>query len=255
MQKFINELSVKLLNKFSAKDVNTITEIIYGTLKDYDIVPKKNEIIVQEEIPKELGMYLATRKLEGLQDSSLRQYKTMLIEMFTSINKPLRDIKKEDIRFFLLSIKKSRNLSDSTLNTRRSYICAFFSWCYHEEYLEKNPCATITQQKCEEKLKEILSDVEMERIRIACKNVYERCVFEVLHSTACRVEELTNIKLADIDTERKEVKIIQGKGNKSRITFLDARAMNYHHRIKSEMVSGIPDGMNRHVHSAATPSS
>ena len=33
------------------------------------------------------------------------------------------------------------------------------------------------------------------------------------------------------------------------------KKMNYHHRIKSEMVSGIPDGMNRHVHSAATPSS
>lgn len=226
MEQFVNELSAKLITKFSREDIVKIKDMIYSTLKEYDVVPKKNELITLENSePHELKIYLVSRKIEGLQDSTLKQYSSVLRDMLRFINKPLGKIKTEDLRLYLYQIKTQNGLSDCTLDTRRAYIYSFFTWLVNNEYLEKNPCAAIAPIKYEKKLKKSLTDIELEKLRVACKNNYERAVIEVLYATACRVSELTNIKLEDIDYERNEVNIIQGKGNKSRVTFLNAKAI------------------------------
>ena len=225
MEKFVNEIVSKLSEKFCTEDMVKIKEVLFSTLKDYDVVPRKTELLdIRNEIPKELKIYLVSRKIEGLSESTLDQYKTELEKMLLSIGRPITDIATEDIRLYLYKLKNVNNLSDKTLDSRRSYISAFFKWLTNNEYIVRNPCAPIAPFKYEKKVKKALSDIEMEKLRVSCKNVYEKAVLEVLYSTACRVSELVNIKHSDIDYENKEIIIRQGKGNKSRITFLNAKA-------------------------------
>lgn len=226
MEKFVDELSARLITKFSREDVIVIKEIIYSILKDYDIVPKTYELMTMDYVnPRELKIYLVSRQIDGLSDKTLDNYRKELQKMLGFINKAVKDIKTEDIRLYLYDLKSRGTVSDSTLNTRRSYISAFFTWLNNNNYLDNNPTASISPVKFEKKIKKALTDIEMEKLRIACKNNYERAVLEVLYSTACRVSELVNIKFEDIDLERKEVLIEKGKGNKSRITYLNARAI------------------------------
>lgn len=226
MEKFIHELTTKLLKKFPRNDVVTITQLIYGMLLNYDVVPRKNEIVAYEnELPKELMLYLAMRKIEGLQDSSINQYHRELTRMLRFIDKPIKKISTEDIRYYLYTLQTKRMLSNRTLDIRRSYISAFFSWLTNNEYLVRNPCASIAPVKFEEPIKDYFTDVEMEKLRMACANDYERAVVEVLYASACRVAELVNIKLEDINFEEKEVNIHHGKGDKSRKVFLTAKAV------------------------------
>ena len=69
----------------------------------------------------------------------------------------------------------------------------------------------------------------MERMRIACKDIRDRALIEMLASTGCRVSELSSIKLNDIDFIRKKVRII-GKGDKERTVFISDQAMIYLNR-------------------------
>lgn len=226
MEKFVNEVTAKLMTKFSCEDVVKIREIFYSTLKDYDLVPKKNDIaIVNEEYPRELTIYLASRKIDGLRDKTLKNYRIEIEKLLLFLHKPIKEINTEDLRLYYYEIQKSRNISNVTLNTTRRYINAFFTWLHDNEYIDRNPCAPIKPVKCEKKIKKALTDLEIEKLRMACKNNFERAVIEVLYATACRASELVNIKISDINFDTKEVNIIQGKGNKSRISYLNAKAV------------------------------
>lgn len=58
----------------------------------------------------------------------------------------------------------------------------------------------------------------MELVRYACDNYRDIALVEFLYSTGCRVSEVTELKISDIDFETKEVQLF-GKGkNTERLT-------------------------------------
>lgn len=69
----------------------------------------------------------------------------------------------------------------------------------------------------------------MERMRIACTDIRDRALIEMLACTGCRVSELSNISLNDVDFLRKKVQIV-GKGDKERTVFISDAAMIYLNR-------------------------
>ena len=68
-----------------------------------------------------------------------------------------------------------------------------------------------------------MTQKELELLRRACKTPRELAIIETLYSTGCRVSELTNIKLCDIDWEKRAVHLV-GKGKKHRDSYLNAKA-------------------------------
>lgn len=91
------------------------------------------------------------------------------------------------------------------------------------QYLPENPVSRVEPFKYEIKLREPLTDYEMEMVRDACRDYKDRAIIEVLYSTGCRISELMRLKLTDIDYETKEVHLF-GKGRKHRISYLNAKA-------------------------------
>ena len=100
---------------------------------------------------------------------------------------------------------------------------AFFEWAAGEGYIEKNPCRPIKNIKYERIQKKPLTDIELERVRQACKTVREKALVEFLYSTGARVTEACTVKISDIDFVKGEV-VVLGKGNKYRKTYLNARS-------------------------------
>lgn len=226
MEKFVNNVMVTLSTSFDKEQLNKIRNALYFHFKDYELVKKSTELVVPEDfIPREVQLYLVARKIEGLADSSLDQYKRTLTQLFTRTAKQPAEIKTEDLRIYFYEIQKLHNMSNRSLDTQRIYINAFFNWCVLNEYLEKNVCAKIKPFKYEEKLKEGLTDMELEQVRLACKSKQEKAIIEVLYSTGCRVSELTNLKLEDINLTTREVIIHHGKGDKERKTYLNSKSI------------------------------
>lgn len=68
-----------------------------------------------------------------------------------------------------------------------------------------------------------MSEIELEKVRKACKTKRECAIVEMLYSTGCRVTELQNLNKSDVNFETKEVTLF-GKGNKHRISYLSLKA-------------------------------
>ena len=79
---------------------------------------------------------------------------------------------------------------------------------------------TYNFKKCE--LYSLVED-ELEQLRRGCKSLKDKVILETLFSTGCRVTELSNMRISDIDFTERTIKIIR-KGGKEDYVFLNPRA-------------------------------
>ena len=106
----------------------------------------------------------------------------------------------------------------------RRIINSFYEWCLSESLVVHNPVKNIKPIKSDAIAREPLTPLELEYIRQACKDLREKAIVDFLYSTGCRVSEMCNAKLSDIDWENKAVFIEHGKGGYSRFVYLNAEA-------------------------------
>ena len=75
----------------------------------------------------------------------------------------------------------------------------------------------LPRPKKERHLPEILSKQEIQKLIIGCKNnIKHQTIIITLYSTGMRVGEMRKLKIKDILSERKQIRIIKGKGAKDR---------------------------------------
>lgn len=223
-QEFINKILVKLNTKLSLEDLHTVQNIVLSVSKDYDITIKKTEVALYQGFPIEAKEYLVSKKLEGLSQSSLDIYYYHLKKFFEYIHKPIKDITKVDVQFYLYNYEQNKNLSPAYLENIRSVICIFFEWLTYNDYLDKNPCKSIKPLKLES-TREPLTDIEIKSLRNMQLSLRDKAILEVMYSTGCRVSELINIKVNDINLVNRQISVV-GKGNKPRKVFLNVKAYN-----------------------------
>lgn len=220
----INDLMVMLSGKIADKDLKTVKEAVTIWLKDYTITEQRAELAVRaENICKELQDYIIAKKVEGKSDGTLKQYTIHVSSLIYFTNKPAKEITTGDIMAYLHS-KQKAGVKDVTVDNARTAINAFFTWLVSCDYIPKNPCAQIGKIKHEKNTRQPLTAVDLERLRDAADNPQERAIIEVMYSTGCRVSELANLKITDVNMDLKEVYLF-GKGKKHRVSYLNARAV------------------------------
>ncbi|WP_096636457.1 site-specific tyrosine recombinase/integron integrase [Clostridium cochlearium] len=223
------ELIIKIIGKLSLEypDINQhkVREILYECINNYEITARETALVASD-IPDKAQMYLAIKKLDGLSEKTLYNYKLHLEKFADTIVKPVNMITTNDIRIYLAMLSRSKNLKQTTLGTEISILKSFFGWLFNEEYIEKNPMIKIKSPKKEKRLRKSLNVEELERLRDACKTLRERALLEFLFSTGCRLSELVSINISDIDWNTQSLRII-GKGKKERIIYFSPKAKLY----------------------------
>ena len=218
-----NDFLVALSNE-PGVDVVTALRVLDQVATGYEVKRKETGLVVYNgDLPEVVKIYLVCKKMAGLSDGTLENYKIILSVFFREIRKPPQFITANEIRMFLYLYKEQKGISHRTMDKYREYITRFFTWAHAEGYLSNNPAANIAAIKYEEKPREALTQVELEYLRMACETIREHAIIEFLYSTGARVSELTAIKKADINWYDKSVHLF-GKGKKHRISFLNAKA-------------------------------
>ena len=118
------------------------------------------------------------------------------------IGKTVDDITSDDIRYYLAVRQRRDHIGKRTADTELRYLRTFYQYLVAEELVAKNPTARVDRIKYERSVKPALTDVEVEKIRIAAEGVREKLVVEMLLSTGCRVSELVGIQVNDIDKNK-----------------------------------------------------
>ena len=71
----------------------------------------------------------------------------------------------------------------------------------------------------------ILSEEEVARLIESACSSYHRVILMTLYGTGLRREELSRLKLTDVDSQRMVIHVRQGKGNKDRDVTLSPRLL------------------------------
>ncbi|NFO55897.1 integrase [Clostridium botulinum] len=229
MSNLNEEVSIKLIGKLTLllpmlevdlKKQLEIKHVIDETLYDYDVQTKCTDLVTSD-IEEKAALYLACKKLEGLSPKTLNNYKLFLIKLNMYFTKPCSTIGTMDLRMFLALLGKGKQ--PSTVNGYITCLKNFFGWLQNEEYIIKNPAFRLKQTKVPKVVRQGYKAENLEKLREACKTEREKALFELLDSTACRISEIQNIKLSDINWHEKSIKVL-GKGSKERIVYFSTRA-------------------------------
>ena len=159
--------------------------------------------------------YLLYQK--GLSQNTVDSYKSDLTKLSNYLQN--QDLSKTNIDNFFIDMSEF-NYSSSTKKRMHSSIKNFLKYINENEDHESIDISDI-KLKSSKKLPEVLSITDIENmINFYNHETYldsrNRTVIDVLYSTGCRVSELCDINISDIDLDEKYLKL-KGKGSKQRI--------------------------------------
>lgn len=222
------ELAIKIIGKLTLEmpelEVNLpkqleikryVEEIIYN----YEVTSKETALVTSD-LDGKINYFLATKKLEGLSEATLKNYTYTLRKLEKFFNKPASTISTGDIKMFMYSEGETK--SPSGMNTFMTPIRLFFKFLQNEEFIVKDPCASIKPVKEPKREKKPLNEEQVEMLRDCMLSKRDRAILEFFLSTGCRVAEVGNVKISDIDFNHRTLLVI-GKGNKERRVYFTER--------------------------------
>lgn len=224
-QELLNKTLI-MLNEAGVVDINTVRLVLTKVINDYDVTKKCTDIaVIDDSNIKIVRLFLATKKVEGGSDETAKTRWYIISKFIQDINKPFGEINTFDILGWLANLQSRVSLS--TAESYRNVLASLFSWMYQSKIIPANPMETINPIKHPNAIKTSFTSVEIDALRCACKASIDRAMVELLLSSGIRCEELCNLKWSDINFITKDINVIEGKGNKNRVTMMDDVTKKY----------------------------
>lgn len=214
----------------STEQMAILGNVLAKVMVKYNIQVKSNEVGFLDNSNEKLkNRFVASLRLEGKSEKTLEQYALAIDMLLKDVDKRITDITTNDIRYHL-AIYQQSGVKNSTVDNRRRNLSSLFSWLAREEFIEKNPMLRIGKIKSTMVVRKAFSDSEIEMLKnasIKTRNPKrDRALIEFLLSTGCRVSEVVNLNISDVDFMRGEC-VVHGKGNKDRKVYISDKALLY----------------------------
>jgi len=171
------------------------------------------------------------------------------IEKEKGIRRP-QDIKKEHIREYQTKVhalkrkQDNKALSSSRKEQLLVSVKSFFKYLIKTGQIIYNPASDMDiPSRRKRNVREVLTEREMRKLLRKIKGrtpqleIRDRALIELLYSTGIRNMEIRNLKPSDIDFEREEIIIREGKGGKWRVLPSGSIALGY---IEEYLIQGRP---------------
>lgn len=220
-ENLINEVCMLLIGK--GIPTEEAKNELYMITEKYEITSRCTELAELQQDRNEylLKKFIIGKTVKGCSQRTIKYYKTQLEQTLNMIGKTVDDIEADDIRYYLAIRQRRDGVSKVTADNELRCLRSFFQYLMQEEFIQKNPVLKVDRIKCERRKKSAFTDIEVEKIRMAAEGEREKMIIEVLLSTGCRVSELCNIRVDEIDGNKV---LVHGKGAKDRTVYLNARA-------------------------------
>lgn len=169
-----------------------------------------------------LREFLLTKKVEGCSAGTIQNYHDRVMKLILWSNKDVRELTSKDIRKYLYEYQELHNVSKSTLNGMRLVFSSFYNFLEEEDYIIKSPMRRIHRIRAEEVVRLPFTDEDLEQIRMATKCIRDLAIIDMLYSSGCRISELVQMDISDVDFRNREV-VVRGKGSRDRVCYFNAR--------------------------------
>lgn len=179
----------------------------------------------KREIPNQSKLMEAVKKELKLRGYSQKTRKAYLyhIERFISyFAKDPEELDEKHTRDYMLHLIDKEKVSNSYHNQVINAIKFFYSRVIKNQ----KPISHLPRPRKEKKLPLVLSQEEIVRILKTVENVKHRAILMIVYSAGLRVSEVARLRIEDIDSDRKLIRVRQGKGRKDRYCMLSQVALN-----------------------------
>ena len=183
---------------------------------------------------KEVDNFLHYLKEElNYSEYTIKNYQLDLTDFFKYVNASNIDflnIENIHVRGYLKYLDTC-NLKNTTISRRISALRTFYNYLLEKGFAKNNIFLNVKNPKLEKKLPNYLNYTEIEELLASIdtsnpEGLERRLLIEMFYSTGCRVGEMVNVKISDIDFYNKTIKVM-GKGSKERIVYYGDYASKY----------------------------
>lgn len=160
-----------------------------------------------------LSHFVEELTLKGYSISTIRTYRSEFLQLLALLKeKPVNGLTPEDLRRYMVYAMQSQGISEHTAHSRLNAIKFYF-----EQVLGKDKFFwQIPRPHKPLQLPKVLSERELERLFAAIYNLKHKALLFTAYSAGLRVSEVVNLKIADVDSGRMQLRIEQAKGKKDR---------------------------------------
>lgn len=150
--------------------------------------------------------------IRNYSECTVRCYVSMLSQMSSYLDKSPDQVSRDEFKSYAYHLINDRGFSASSINILISAwrILQVDVLCRDWEAIR------IKRARVKRQLPEVLSQHEVRMLLDSLTNVKHRTILSLTYSTGMRRAEAVQLKLGDISSERMVVRIVRGKGGKTR---------------------------------------
>ncbi len=155
-------------------------------------------------------------------ESTIKTYKQTFEEFVNFYgNETLEEISEEKIINYLRYLVNERKISLSVQNQAINAI----KFYYEKVLLGKRTFYHIDRPRTEKTLPLVLSEEQVTDMINTIENLKHKAILMTIYSAGLRISEAIKLKITDIDSNRMQMRIEQGKGKKDRYTLLSVKTL------------------------------
>jgi len=151
----------------------------------------------------------------GYSQKTLSAYLAANDHLIRYFDQPITAISDEALGAYFRHLSLDKKLSRATIVLKLNAIHFLYTNVLHREFAIK-----VSWPKKQYKIPELMSRTEVQAIIQHCTPEKYRVMLSILYGCGLRISELLNLKVQDIDGERRTFKIKLGKGNKDRFVVI-----------------------------------
>jgi len=155
-------------------------------------------------------------EVEHFSNSSISCYLYAINQLCLFSGRLPDQLQEEDIYNYLAFLKSEKKLSRETIRNHLQGI----RYVYRSIYKRTDIIRDIPYPKQTKRLPVILSSKELKLLFASAKSLKHRMVLKIAYSGGLRRNEISRLKIVDIDTKSYLIRIENSKGNKDRYTLL-----------------------------------
>jgi integrase/recombinase XerD len=165
--------------------------------------------VLREKMIREL-------KLKMMSEKTIKNYVSYVNYLAKYYKKSPDKISREEVKNYLYYLQVDRKLSPNSLNVIHCAIRFFYINVINAEWVVKD----IAKFKRDKSKPLVLSKTEVENILNITWNLKHKTILTLIYSAGLRVSEAAQLKVNQVDTDRMQIYIKDGKGAKDRYALL-----------------------------------
>jgi integrase len=167
-------------------------------------------------------MMIEAMRQHGFAQRTHTTYLTVITDLARYCHRPPDTLNTDDLQRFFHHLVQERGLSAASCRVYLHGVRFLYLQVLHWPSVEVSPVVPKTPQR----IPELLTRDEVRRILSACHNPKHRMMLDLCYGCGLRVSEVCHLRVSDIDSQRGQLRVAQGKGAKDRMVVLPATLLD-----------------------------